>query len=320
MAYETGTALDATDLLDKMRGFLLNNGWNQNLWGNIDSIQRLHMNKGDMYINFRSSNNGEQFWSHHICNENYKGIAFYLSTGFNSNLLWHEQPGGIDVQSYYSLFSNVNSVTGIVGSLAPVYSYYFFKNNKEEYLFIAETDPNVFRSMYFGKNSVLKDGEDTLWLESGTGVLGGGVNINNTLFSADFYIRTINPRSASSHTNIRYNGEWFSNLGHNNHFSDIKKIICPMPASSSTSVHLNSGGFLSSFCDIPFDQSPFILYPLMFGIEESPYYYPITTIELVKSINYGSYTPAQEITLAGNTWMVFPNNSSPLGLAVKKTV
>ena len=50
MAYESGSASNATDLLDKLRVFLVAQGWTQNKWEAISGGYRLHLNKNSVFV------------------------------------------------------------------------------------------------------------------------------------------------------------------------------------------------------------------------------------------------------------------------------
>ena len=54
MAYQTGTATDCNDLLDKFRLFAIAQGWIANRWVIAGSGRELCLQKGSAYFNFRS--------------------------------------------------------------------------------------------------------------------------------------------------------------------------------------------------------------------------------------------------------------------------
>ncbi len=114
MSYQTGVATDPDDLLDKLRLFLIAEGWTVDGWAadtytrytysgmNPGNGYRLHVHKGSAYFNFRSCirntpfytvvsdsvANGAGYYAHEVT-----GIAMNGSTGYNGSLAWYEQPG-----------------------------------------------------------------------------------------------------------------------------------------------------------------------------------------------------------------------------------
>ena len=125
MSYSTGASTGPDDLLDKLRIFLLADGWTVNLWdtdntmktawdGLIGTGKRLHVQKaavGDgtvMYFNFRSVNRGVIFSNYNIDStlESYSkyraeitGIGMNGSTGYDVGETWDEQPGHTQTDS-----------------------------------------------------------------------------------------------------------------------------------------------------------------------------------------------------------------------------
>jgi hypothetical protein len=97
MSYETGTATDQHNLLDKVRTFLVANGWTQNGWADDGTGKRLHVSKGGLYFNFRSAVNERVFPYAYYSSSGYAyvtGIALCGSTGYDGGEAWDEQPGG----------------------------------------------------------------------------------------------------------------------------------------------------------------------------------------------------------------------------------
>lgn len=117
MAYQTGSSTGPDDLLDKLRSFLLGDGWTVNGYSSLSSMYeswsglngagyRLHVQKtaGDstvMYFNFRSVNRGVVFEDHYLTATQIggkyyaeiTGIAMNGSTGYNAGNNWDKQPG-----------------------------------------------------------------------------------------------------------------------------------------------------------------------------------------------------------------------------------
>jgi len=90
MSYQTGSYVDANDLLDKIRLKCLEQGWTVNKYEAVGLGDRLHVSKGTVYINLRSTLNDSEFTNGR--GDRY-GIAGYLGTGYNGGLDWDDQPG-----------------------------------------------------------------------------------------------------------------------------------------------------------------------------------------------------------------------------------
>jgi hypothetical protein len=90
MSYQTGSYVDANDLLDKTRLKGIAEGWTVNKYEAIGLGDRLHMNKGTVYMNFRSTINDTEF-TNGVGNR--YGIASYLGTGYDGGQDWDRQPG-----------------------------------------------------------------------------------------------------------------------------------------------------------------------------------------------------------------------------------
>ncbi len=93
MAYETGSAASPSDLLDKLRLFLASNGWTVNLWTAVGSGYRLHVQKGELYFNFRSAVDEYIFQEQSPSTLYRYGIGIMGSDGYNAGSNWDAQPG-----------------------------------------------------------------------------------------------------------------------------------------------------------------------------------------------------------------------------------
>lgn len=95
MSYQTGSYVDANDLLDKIRLKCIEQSWTVNKYEIVGLGYRLHVSKGSVYMNFRSTLNDVEFTSG--VGSRY-GIAMYLGTGYDGVEDWDNQPGN----TYYS--------------------------------------------------------------------------------------------------------------------------------------------------------------------------------------------------------------------------
>lgn len=92
MAYETGTANNVNDLLDKFRLFAAAQGWTTNRWTTVGSGRELCISKGSAYFNFRSWSN-EAMLVNGTSSDNKYGITINGSDGYSAGNGVHLQPG-----------------------------------------------------------------------------------------------------------------------------------------------------------------------------------------------------------------------------------
>ena len=103
MSYETNTSTGPNDLIDKLRIFLLAEGWTVNLFAAIGAGYRLHVQKTAsddtvMYFNFRSAiaETGVTLITEDNvtgANGTVTGLLINGSTGYNVGEIWHHQTG-----------------------------------------------------------------------------------------------------------------------------------------------------------------------------------------------------------------------------------
>jgi len=93
MAYETGVATSQHDLLDKLRIFLVANGWAQNKWAVEGSGYGLCVQKELVFANFRSVVLDENILGHESVLPKSAGIFCNVSTGYAAGSVVLGQPG-----------------------------------------------------------------------------------------------------------------------------------------------------------------------------------------------------------------------------------
>mgnify|MGYP000917605982 CR=1 FL=1 len=164
MAYETGTATDCHNLLDKLRTFLVSAGWTQNYWAAESTGYRLHVNKEAVYANFRSCANEKVFT--HPQGYAFTGIGFNASTGYDIAYSFGLQPGGIVGYAYGG------SQGDIMWIPSSVLSYYFFSTDNNFDIFV-ETSSNYFQSFHIGELTKFGSYSDGLYF---TGTKSNGNN------------------------------------------------------------------------------------------------------------------------------------------------
>lgn len=140
MSYQTGTALDVNDLLDKWRIFLLANGWTVDNWGVAGDGQALQVHRDGLYWSW---------WSHTTINPEDRDPGPYISGIIHTSYL---DPGS-PTQPGASRRVRSNRLTG------PMQAYHFFagQGRNGAYAHVAiEAEPGTFR--HFGMGTLDKMG------------------------------------------------------------------------------------------------------------------------------------------------------------------
>lgn len=124
MAFETGSATDVYDLLDKLRAFAAGQGWTVNRWAGGDELCLEH-NGG--YWNCKAVDDlggSSPYLSGYRANA--AGIRVRGSTGFDSNSAWDAQPNASTSEAGIGVF-----VEG------DVKTYWFFSDAAGSYIHVA---------------------------------------------------------------------------------------------------------------------------------------------------------------------------------------
>jgi len=157
MSYEAGVSTGPNDLIDKLRIFLLAEGWTVNLFAAIGAGYRLHVQKTAsdstvMYFNFRSAiaETGVTLITEDNvagANGTVTGLLVNGSTGYAGGSLWHMQPGkSIDA----SAKSMGMCMTQMSTTAIPAY-YFFTPDSDSDTVHIAvEVTAGKFQFMSFG--------------------------------------------------------------------------------------------------------------------------------------------------------------------------
>jgi len=152
MSYEAGVSTGPNDLLDKLRIFLLADGWTVNLFAAIGAGYRLHVQKTAadatvMYFNFRSAiaEKGTLICedTDNDANGVVTGIVINGSTGYDVGNVWDQQPGHptYSDESFGSVMSPMSTTA--------IPAYYFFTIDDTVNIAI-EVTAGKFQFMSFG--------------------------------------------------------------------------------------------------------------------------------------------------------------------------
>jgi hypothetical protein len=145
MAYQTGTATDANDLLSKLRTFATANGWTEDNYGarTTGSGNALQIHKGGFYVTFKTDTTAGNVI------DPGPFIGCYAHNTYSSG-------NGTEAQAGASAVTLCNGMTG------SFLAYHFISNAElgAEYLYcIVETTAGIFK--HFGTGTLVKIGAIT---------------------------------------------------------------------------------------------------------------------------------------------------------------
>ncbi len=168
MAYETGTWLTPSDGLDKIRVFLLAQGWTVDAFIVEAPGKRLHMHKGTFYLNMKSADSATT----NIWPDGYGGIqiGFNVGTGYTPANSWRDQPGVVKTAIGAPIGGAIQLPAGAVTS----YRFDYDDTYKSLVIWV-QTQIGVWRWGGFGE-SLLKAGAWTggAWVASSANYLYAG--------------------------------------------------------------------------------------------------------------------------------------------------
>lgn len=164
MPYTTGTASSGGDFLNTLRVALLAKGWTVNKWSDDGTGKRLHANLGYLFINMRSV----EAETIVVANQgiNCRGIAMYLSTGYDGSKAWNLQPGARTVN-----LPNLDPMLVFSDNFGPIPSYHLFTYaDSDDVNVVLEISSGRFLHFGFGTVKHYDSGRtDGQWLWSTQG-------------------------------------------------------------------------------------------------------------------------------------------------------
>ena len=325
MSYQSGTSTGPNDLLDKIRTFLLADGWAVNLWADIGAGKRLHVQKTAsdstvMYFNFRSAiaETGNTLITEDNtggANGTVTGIIINGSTGYDVGQVWHKQPGypqNIDSSNYsFGCVMSPMSITAIP-------AYYIFSVGDAVHI-VVEVTGGKFQFMSFGL--LYKQGTFT-----------GGQFFSGSWNSyapyGDWSLSWYGPRYFTFNVGSSYGtlsggvyldvdsvADWrCADAG------ATREIIFPCVAGQSANKEYSQTGLCSMF----WSKAPnaynamSAMVPIYTLAKRSDNNYSLLGWpEGVRFLNVTNYSPGQEITYGAETWKVFhadSGNFTPLNM------
>jgi hypothetical protein len=351
MSYQTGTSTGPKDLLDKLRLFLIADGWTVNKWDDDDTTyetwtgldgdgKRLHVQKEAssggpiMYFNFRAVIRGVVFSDYYsaptkVGGKYYPeitGIGLYGSTGYDGGEAWDNQPGHPATTSGGCWGCCITEL-----STTAIPAYYFFSSGNTVVVCV-ERASGKYMWLAFGlleKEGVYTGGQffagsvSTYW-PSYQYLFGGA---DETLFMC----RTTDDACAAVYFDAdaiagwRAAGDCGSDGSHA--LADTLHVPGVKPNGNGSYVYANT--FLTIFQtrspNFYNSLAPFA--PIYFlGKRQDNNYSVLGIPNGIRIVNPQYYSPGEEEVLGSDTWMVFPghdkdnDNDARLGFACKKVL
>lgn len=330
MGYQTGTSTGPNDLLDKLRLFLIGEGWTVNGWTTVGLGYRLHVQKTvsgggpEMYFNFRSAidERGTTITEDNYNSEGYgdvTGIVVNGSTGYSAGNSWDKQPGypqNITVNPYTYSFGCVMSPM----SISAIPAYYFFTVGNSVHICV-EVTAGKFQFMSFG--CLNKQGTYT-----------GGQYFTASFESREPYRKWNGIAADAGKTPQYFTVNVIYNSPHGAVYLEVDsvadwrcadlatlgEIFFPCVAGQSAGTSDTKGGVASQF----FGASPNFynniaaMTPIyVFGKRSDNNYSLLGWPDGVRFLNVTNYSVGQELTYGSETWKVFhadSGNFTPLNM------
>jgi len=307
MGYEYGSATGQDDLLDKLRVFLLADGWTVDDYSVSGAGYRLHVHTGSYYANFRSCVN-EIIWGAYAYL--FTGLAMNISTGYDAGVVlpsaaraWSNQPGGP------CLNATANQGIGVwIGpTLSTIPQYWFFSDGTNVDV-IAEVSTGVFRSFHFGTLEAFGAYTGGQWF-TGTGIASSG-----TAAAAPF---TTTGRTFARVVHVDNPHSWYGSLIG---VSD-KAIIAGIPIGTT----LSTTGFAARLIEAGVTVGGVApLLPLYFATA-APNYWPLGYAKNTRVCRRDYLTAGEEVTIGADTYVAVPTEDTvyptcQISIAVKKNV
>lgn len=330
MAYQTGTATGANDLLDKLRLFAIAQGWTANRWVAAGSGQELCLSKGSAYFNFRSYQNETVLVNGTSSTLRY-GINMNGSDGYDGGSAWDRQPG-YPLRTSSSGGDQGHAYMPFVISQGPFVAYHFFAPDSKTIYLELEITTGTFLRLGFGTLDLFNSGtpgggrffystggqggvtdavSTSSWL--GTDIDNGSYALEEVPFrAADYTTTNTNPGSF-----VRAAFDSFDN------WCGSARV-----AANSYMAQACQGGGVHDRLIRDLSPNPMngigILTPNIVSVNRAnEYLHPIGVVPGIRYMDMTNYLPGDEFTIGADTWKVFPwynkgGRSYQRGIAYKK--
>lgn len=344
MAYETGVPNSGTDLLDKLRLFVLANGWAVNRWSetSVSGSWELCIQKSSQFLNFKSVNNGQvQYVNNDRINTSastnfYSAILMSPSDGYDGGSAWDEQPGAVQRQAGSSGGLALRIMVPFVRTDGPFQAYHFFLDG-DDVNCVVEMLTGEFLHFGFGvlQTYATPNGNNGRYVYGTTchAVYNSATHSRawlNTSVNNGSYCAEMVPFRASQYA--------ADNSSTSNHmvsasavrFEDGANVSWAMSGRATHPYLLSEvahGGVTMDEIICFYNPSPLngagVLTPNIISILAGGFTKPLGLMRSVRYTTTDFFTPGQEISYGNDTWKIFPwysRNGFSLnaGIAYKK--
>lgn len=331
MAYETGTATGATDLLDKLRLFAIAQGWTVNRWVSWTSGYELCLQKGSAYFNLRSCQNGSLLVNGSTQSSKY-GITLNGSDGYAGGSAWDRQPGYAQRAITPSATDQYHAFLPMVTNFGPFPAYHLFAPDSKTIYLELEISTGVFQRLGFGSldlyNPSTPGGGRFFYATGAEHVTNAttsstwlGSEIGSTWSQEEVPFRAAEvPLSAGrSGSAVRCAFDAFNNWAGSGTTS----------AATNLAQSCQGGGthdrLIRDLAPNPLNNIG-LLTPNVVSVNRANLYlHPIGVVPGMRYMDMTNYLPGDEFTLGSDTWKVFPwynkgGRSFQRGIAYLKVV
>ncbi|GBL46212.1 phage protein [Sulfuriferula multivorans] len=304
MTYQTGSFSTPDQLLSAIRSFSALNGWTENLYAANGTGNRLHINKGTIFLNFRSAVaedllNNTTYGFNPIA---VTGVACSISTGYLSTSAWNAQPGSIAGNGYSGTFNHSASGT-----------YHLFASVAPDMLFcVAEVSPGIINHLGGGmltKTGTYPGGE---WIS-------GSYFCDGAIYDTASYKNYITPGSSAGHhlrplpflwsnfeqapaTQVHADYDTYTGFGYISNDADRTRA----PWLTGPMLRLFFNGPASNPVANAFNGISPMSPGYVFGQRPSGFWSPLGYAPHLRFLNIANYSIGDIITLGSEQWMVFP--------------
>lgn len=312
MAYETGTATGATDLLDKLRLFAIAQGWTVNRWVAWTSGYELCLSKGSAYFNLRSCQNGSMMVNG-ATQANKYGITINGSDSYAGGNAWDRQPGypvrptgGVGSDQHHAFLP-------MVTNFGPFPAYHLFAPDSKTIYLELEIVTGSFQRLGFGSldlfNASTAGGGRFYYSTCGTHVtnsvtvgswLGENIGSSYSMEEVPFRAAEIGYGQGTTGSALRCAHDSFDNWassGPSNSSSILARCCQGGGTYDNILMHLSPN---------PLNNVGVLLPNTVFANRADQYQHPIGIVPGMRYMDMSMYLPGDEFTIGSDTWKVFP--------------
>lgn len=314
MAYETGTANDVNDLLDKFRLFAAAQGWTTNRWTTVGSGRELCIAKGSAYFNFRSWSNETMLVNGTSTASKY-GITVNGSDGYSAGSGIHTQPG----------YPQRGTTTGgdqamclfpLVTTTGPFPAYHFFAPDTKTLYAEVEITTGAFMRFGCGSldlfNPAAPGGGRFCYAVTGSHVTNStttsnwlGADMDNSNYGLEF-VPFRGADYSSNNSGYSFASMVRAQFGSFNNWAGSSRTV----TTAGLQMACQGGGchdkVLRDYSPNPLNGVGLMLPNIVSLNVGDEFLSPIGVMPGMRFMDMTNYLPGEEFTLGSDTWKVFP--------------